>query len=92
MIVAQRLEISGRVQGVGFRYFVTQTARQHGLRGWVRNRSGGSVEALLIGEEAAVAAATEQCRRGPPMGRVDRLDSASAQDDGSTDFTERATV
>jgi len=92
MIVARRLEISGKVQGVGFRYFVTHCARRQGLRGWVRNRSDGSVEALLIGEEAAVAAATEQCRRGTPLGRVDRLDAAPAQDDGSTDFIERATV
>ena len=92
MIVARRLEISGRVQGVGFRYFVTDCARRQGLRGWVRNRRDGSVEALLIGEEEAVAAVTEQCRRGPPQARVDRLDAARAQDDGSTGFTERATV
>jgi acylphosphatase len=92
MIVARRLEISGRVQGVGFRYFLTHAARQHGLRGWVRNRRDGRVEALLIGEEAGVAAATEECRRGPPQARVDRLDVAPAQDDGGTDFIERATV
>ena len=92
MIVAMHLDISGKVQGVGFRYFVTRCARHQGLRGWVRNRRDGSVEALLIGEEAAVAAATEQCRRGPPMGRVDRLDATPAQDDGSADFAERATV
>jgi acylphosphatase len=92
MIVARRLEIFGTVQGVGFRYFVTHAARQQGLRGWVRNRHDGSVEALLIGEEAAVAAGTEQCRRGPPMGRVDHIEAGPAQDDGSTDFTERATV
>ena len=92
MIVARRLEISGQVQGVGFRYFVTHCARQQGLRGWVRNRRDGSVEALLIGEEAAVAAVTDECRRGPVHARVDRLDAAPAQDDGSTGFTERATV
>ena len=92
MIVGRRLAISGRVQGVGFRYFVTLSARQHGLRGWVRNRSDGSVEALLIGEETGVAAVIEQCRRGPPMGHVDRLDAVPTQDDGSPDFTERATV
>ena len=92
MIVAMHLDIIGRVQGVGFRFFVTECARQQGLRGWVRNRRNGSVETLLIGEEAAVAAATEQCRRGPPMARVDRVNAAPAQDDGSTDFTERATV
>jgi len=92
MIVARRLEISGQVQGVGFRYFVTHCARQQGLRGWVRNRRDGRVEALLIGDDAAVAAVTEQCRRGPSHARVDRLDAAPAQDDGSADFTERATV
>jgi acylphosphatase len=92
MIVARRLQITGRVQGVGFRYFVTDCARRQGLRGWVRNRRDGSVEALLIGDEAAVAAVTEQCRRGPPEARVDRLDAASAQDDGSTGFTERTTA
>ena len=92
MIIARRLDIFGRVQGVGFRYFVTDCARQQRLRGWVRNRRDGSVEALLIGEEAAVAAVTEQCRGGPSHARVDRLDAAPAQDDGSTGFTERATV
>jgi acylphosphatase len=92
MIVAMHLDICGKVQGVGFRFFVSRCAQQQNLRGWVRNRLDGSVEALLIGEEAAVTAATEQCRRGPSMGRVDRLDAAPAQDDGSTDFVERATV
>jgi acylphosphatase len=92
MIVAMHLDIAGKVQGVGFRYFVTRCARQQGLRGWVRNRLDGGVEALLIGEEAAVATVTEQCRRGPPLGRVDRLNAAPAQDDGSADFAERATV
>ncbi|HEY3919514.1 MAG TPA: acylphosphatase [Stellaceae bacterium] len=92
MIVAARLEISGQVQGVGFRAFVTHNAREQGLRGWVRNRRDGRVEALLIGEPAAVARAIEQCRRGPPLALVDRLDSLPAQDDGTADFTERATV
>jgi acylphosphatase len=92
MIVAMHLDISGKVQGVGFRYFVTRCAQHQGLRGWVRNRLDGSVEALLIGEEVAVAAVTEQCRRGPPPGRVDRLSATPAQDDGSADFVERATV
>ncbi|HWE74421.1 MAG TPA: acylphosphatase [Stellaceae bacterium] len=91
-MVAMHLDIAGKVQGVGFRFFVTRAARHLGLRGWVRNRLNGNVEALLIGEEAAVAAAIEQCRRGPPTGRVDRLDTVPAQDDASTDFVERATV
>jgi len=89
---AQRLEIFGFVQGVGFRAFVARTARMRGLRGWVRNRHDGSVEALLIGEEVEIAAVAEQCRRGPPLARVDRVAALPGQDDGTADFIERATV
>jgi acylphosphatase len=92
MIVAQHLSITGRVQGVGFRAFVTRQARSRHLRGWVRNRSDGTVEALLIGESAAVAAVVVDCERGPAMARVDRVEQSSAQDDGTADFGERATV
>lgn len=91
-MIAARLEIYGTVQGVGFRAFVTRCARARGLRGWVRNRRSGGVEALLIGEDTAVAAAIELCRRGPPLARVDRVETLPAQDDGSADFAERATV
>jgi acylphosphatase len=84
--------IRGRVQGVGYRAWVEYQASACHLEGWVRNRRDGSVEALLIGEEAAVTAVIEQCRRGPSHARVDRLDAAPAQDDGSPDFAERATV
>ena len=89
---AQRLEIFGFVQGVGFRAFVARAATMHGLRGWVRNRQDGSVEALLIGAEAAVAAVAAQCRRGPPLARVDRVETRPAADDGTAGFVERATV
>jgi acylphosphatase len=91
-MIATRIEIFGRVQGVGFRAFVTRCARARGLRGWVRNRFDGCVEALLIGEPTPVEAVIEQCRRGPPLAQVDRLENFSAQDDGTPDFTERATV
>ena len=92
MIAAMRLEIFGVVQGVGFRAFVSHSARARGLRGWVRNRRDGSVEAMLIGEPVAVTAVLEQCRHGPRLARVDRVESLPAQDDGAPDFTERATV
>jgi acylphosphatase len=94
-MIATRIEVFGQVQGVGFRAFVTRYARARGLRGWVRNRRDGSVEALLIGEPASVEAMIEQCRRGPPLARVDRVDrveNTPAQDDGTPDFDERATV
>lgn len=91
-MIATRLEIFGVVQGVGFRAFVSHSARGRSLRGWVRNRRDGSVEALLIGEPDAVAAVIEKCRHGPRMARVDRVESLPGQDDGAPDFTERATV
>ncbi len=92
MTVAFRLVITGRVQGVGFRAFVGAGAQAHGLRGWVRNRSDGSVEALLIGEADAVDAMIEECGRGPLSARVDRVEKTPALDDATADFTQRPTV
>lgn len=86
------LSIIGRVQGVGFRAFVLWNARRRGLRGWVRNRANGRVEALLIGTSDAVAAVIAQCERGPAAARVDHVEKTPATDDGSPDFTERPTV
>lgn len=89
---ATRIEIFGNVQGVGFRAFVTRVARAQGLRGWVRNRRDGSVEAMLVGDPAAIAAVIERSRLGPPHARVDHLEQFPAEDDGTPDFTERPTV
>lgn len=62
--------ISGRVQGVWFRGWAMETARHHGVDGWVRNRRDGTVEAVFAGEAADVEAMLEACRQGPPMARV----------------------
>ena len=64
------LRIHGRVQGVGFRAYVEYQARQLGLHGWVRNRSDGSVEALIQGTPAAVATMIECAHRGPRGAQV----------------------
>jgi len=72
--VARRVVVRGRVQGVGFRYFVTRRARALGLTGWVRNLADGSVEALCEGPDVAVAALLEQLRSGPRLARVDDLE------------------
>ena len=68
--IACRLTISGRVQGVGFRYALADEARARKLSGWVRNRRDGTVEALIAGPEAEVEALIAWARRGPPAARV----------------------
>jgi len=91
-VAALRLVITGLVQGVGFRAWTRREARRLALRGWVRNRTDGSVEALLIGEPEAVEAMAEACRHGPSFAQVDDLMRLPAADDGSPDFSERPTV
>jgi acylphosphatase len=70
MSVTQHLRISGRVQGVGFRHYMTRQARGLGVTGWVHNRHDGSVEAMVQGTEDAVARLIEWARSGPPSARV----------------------
>ena len=74
MALQARLTIAGRVQGVGYREWAIATARQLGLVGWVRNRTDGSVEALVVGEEQAVGRMIDACRRGPALAQVDDID------------------
>jgi acylphosphatase len=73
------ISIHGRVQGVWFRAWTMENAAQRGLRGWVRNREDGSVEALFCGPPAAVDEMIEACRRGPRSARVERIDQTSAE-------------
>jgi acylphosphatase len=73
MDVARRFVISGRVQGVGFRYFTQETARREGVTGWVRNLPDGGVEALVEGEAQAVTRVERALRTGPRGARVDRV-------------------
>ena len=87
-----RLTITGRVQGVGYRAWALDTARRLGLRGWVRNRADGSVEALVTGEQEAVAAMIEACREGPFGARVAEVAVNEAEDDGSLGFSPKPTM
>jgi acylphosphatase len=73
MIVGRHLRVSGRVQGVFFRQWTVEQARELGVAGWVRNCPNGTVEARLSGEEGAVAALIERIRRGPPAAEVATL-------------------
>ena len=74
MALQARLTITGRVQGVGYRDWAITTGRSLGLAGWVRNRTDGSVEALVVGDDQAVGAMIDACRRGPMVARVDAVD------------------
>jgi len=69
-----------------------QIASRLGLRGWVRNRADGSVEALVIGGKAAVDRIVEACREGPFGARITDIAISEAEDDGSLGFTARPTL
>lgn len=66
--------ISGRVQGVNFRWYTQRQAQELGLAGWVRNLWDGRVEAIFEGKEKAVGRAVDWCRVGPPSARVDDVE------------------
>ena len=76
-----RLLIRGRVQGVGFRYAFADEARARKLRGWVRNRRDGSVEAIVAGPAADVDAIIAWSRRGPAAAQVSAVETAAAEGD-----------
>ena len=65
--------VSGRVPGVGFRFFAESVARRLGVAGWVRNLPGGDVEILARLDPARKAAFLADLEQGPPMGRVENL-------------------
>ena len=71
MLCARRYVVSGRVQGVGFRFFAQNAAAAEGLDGWVRNRPDGRVEIEAEGDAEAVERFERRIRMGPPASRVD---------------------
>jgi len=86
------LRISGRVQGVGYRIWAERAAAAFGIRGWVRNRSDGSVELHACGSENAIGALIEACRQGPRAAIVTDVTIIEAEDDDSVGFSARPTL
>ena len=89
---ARLVRIRGHVQGVGYRNALHAQATALGLSGWVRNRSDGSVEALVAGAPAGMEAILEWARRGPPAARVSHVDWTPAEAPAKTGFHREATV
>jgi acylphosphatase len=85
-VVRRRLVIRGRVQGVWFRESTRLEAEAQGVRGWVRNRGDGSVEAVLEGEAAAVARLEAWCHNGPSAARVTEVQAADEPPMDEQDF------
>jgi acylphosphatase len=78
-VEARRFVVRGRVQGVGFRWFVEREAHILGVAGWVRNNADGSVEVLAMGTREQLMGLRSRLREGPRAARVDAVEEAEAR-------------
>jgi acylphosphatase len=86
------VRIRGKVQGVWYRSWTVEEAVRRGLRGWVRNRHDGSVEALFAGEPAMIDEMIAVCRKGPQLARVDSISSEPTSEEPPKGFEQRPTA
>lgn len=92
-MIAKRVVVRGRVQGVGFRDSMVDAARAIGVEGWVRNRRDGAVEAHVQGEADTVERMLAWCRSGPPAARVTSVETLPlAADPALAGFERRSTA
>lgn len=89
--IARHLTITGKVQGVWYRAWTVETARSLGLVGWVRNRTDGSVEAVVEGDESAVDQFLALAQHGPAAARVERIDMQDVALSDHLAFEQRST-
>ena len=75
----KHIVISGKVQGVAFRYWLCEAAMQRNIDGWVKNKISGEVEALLIGNDTDVNYLIKLCKKGPPSSEVTKVKVQSYQ-------------
>jgi len=69
----KHIVITGKVQGVGFRYWLHKTAVRNNINGWVKNKISGEVEALLIGDVVEIDNLIKLCEKGPPSSKVTKI-------------------
>ncbi|HLH01492.1 MAG TPA: acylphosphatase [Bryobacteraceae bacterium] len=86
---AKRWIVRGRVQGVGFRYFVQSEARALGLNGWIRNLDSGEVEVYAAGDEKSLTELAGALHKGPRMAEVRGVDEREAEVDRVAGFSVR---
>jgi acylphosphatase len=91
-MIARRWIIRGGVQGVGYRDWMVRTATRAGVRGWVRNRIDGAVEAVVAGDAEAITDLMRLCRRGPPLASVAAIDEEAADAPAEPGFRRAPTV
>jgi acylphosphatase len=75
---ARRFLVQGRVQGVGYRYFVSREAHALAVAGWVRNLSDGRVEVVASGEDTVLEILAGRLWEGPPLARVSNIEASDA--------------
>lgn len=92
MTRAVKVIIQGRVQGVWFRGWTQQTARELGLDGWVQNRRDGSVQAVFSGPDEAVAEMLQRCKTGPEYAFVTSVEHIAHHSPVSPGFSVRRTL
>ena len=80
MKIQKHIKVYGKVQGVGYRYWLKSFAINYEIFGWVKNNVGGEVEAVLIGEEDGVTNLIEQCYMGPPESNVETIITINSKD------------
>jgi acylphosphatase len=84
--MTRRYIVTGRVQGVGFRWFVEREARAIGVGGWVRNNDNGNVEILASGSEEQLARLRKSLQDGPRAARVDEVQEFDEQEASEPSF------
>lgn len=89
--ISKHLIISGRVQGVGFRYFTYRTAKELNIKGWVKNLQDGTVETVFTGSPENVYNMKEKLKEGPPSAKVQKIEEVelTTDTDNFHDFTIR---
>jgi len=85
-MTAKSFIVGGRVQGVGFRYFVMREAQALGLAGWVRNLPDGRVEVLAAGEPGSIDALEGRLWHGPPHARVSEIEGKQGEPPAVAEF------